>query len=521
MKNMTIKAKLYIVPMALLLVFVATYGIFSNKHSTAEAAMQRSIESKDAVNEFLSTRISVYQFLKKPSDETLDKVHTNLDANIKSVQTLQGKLSLPKNKEKCADTIEHIKEYKEEFDTKAKEIMAEDMEERSKVDLSKLISLSAEVQEKLTEIASSAVELSESSLSAVNTLLIFCFIFAVAVVFLINLLVTKEITQSIHLLQTKIKNFVDTKDLKIRLSYDRNDEIKAIIDSFNILLETLEHTIQEAKIAANENASVSSELHSTSMQIGQNAEVSMGIVQETINEIHDIKTFIESSVTLSEKTKESIEESGEKLHNVLVDMKQLKTNVSDASERESSLASKLEHMSAEAAQVKQILVVISDIADQTNLLALNAAIEAARAGEHGRGFAVVADEVRKLAERTQKSLTEINATINVIVQSIIDSSEQMNINAKNIEQLVHVSEKVESVVEASVSSMQLSKDNVTLNAENSSKIADDASKIVTSVSRINGLTSDNARSVEEIASAAEHLYKLTDSLNLKLQQFKS
>jgi methyl-accepting chemotaxis protein len=69
--------------------------------------------------------------------------------------------------------------------------------------------------------------------------------------------------------------------------------------------------------------------------------------------------------------------------------------------------------------------------------------------------------------------------------------------------------------------MQVSKESVTLNAENSSKIATDASKIVTSVSRINGITSDNARSVEEIASAAEHLYKLTDGLNLKLQQFKS
>ena len=310
-------------------------------------------------------------------------------------------------------------------------------------------------------------------------------------------------------------------DLTKRIGIQEADEIGEVSRNFDMFLDNLQQLIAMGKTASSENVAVSGELSTTALEIGKRVEDEVATVQKAVATTNKINGIVRENYDATKKVGQEIEIANQKLAEAKKIVLDLSDTIMHNSAKELDLADKLNHLSKDTEQVKSVLSMISDIADQTNLLALNAAIEAARAGENGRGFAVVADEVRTLAERTQKSLVEINATINVVVQSIIQSSEEMNKNAASFKEMTHHAEAVSgSIIE--VSHVMANVVHATEHSMQSSQsINDSIIGVIREMRTIDETSTKNARSVEEIAGAAEHVYKLTEELNNGLSKFRT
>ena len=352
-------------------------------------------------------------------------------------------------------------------------------------------------------------------------------IVAASVITLIIMLITWLV--SYNFIASPLNNLINrTKelssgdgDLTKKLDIVGKDEIAQASEQVNNFIEKVRILIADAKNLSNENSSIAHELSTTSLEVGKLIEESTSVVNSTTSQADVIKNQMGSSIDEAKTSKDDLLGANVFLKEANTAILDLTESIKSSAATEIELAHKIQQLSSDTEQVKDVLLVIGDIADQTNLLALNAAIEAARAGEHGRGFAVVADEVRKLAERTQKSLTEINATINVIVQSIMDSSDQMSTNSKKVEELsitaINVEEKINELSTVMNGATQMADATV----GSFIQTGDDIENIIQSVDQINVLSAQNTRSVEEIASAAEHMNKMTETLNDKLSEFRT
>lgn len=371
------------------------------------------------------------------------------------------------------------------------------------------------------DVSKAEVEKGTSASSTAASMMIAFGMGMLVFIIFFSTIIIRSIVSSLNNLTTAMNSVADQRNFTVKVKIEGKDEIAGVMESFNNLIAAVGAALKTAKHASSENMSIVTELSATSLAIGERAEHESAIVNTTTSEGAEMAKEIKMSMEDAGRTKKEIENAKQSLLESQQKIEKMNVLVGNTVQTETEINERLNELTREADQVKTVLTVIGDIADQTNLLALNAAIEAARAGEHGRGFAVVADEVRKLAERTQKSLVETNATVNVIIQSINDISEQMNMNLGNIKTLGDSSEEINLQMNRTMVIV----DETATTVEHLSNVSQNTTikteSMIDKINTINNLSNSNARSVEEIAAAAEHLRQLTENLYNQLETFRT
>ncbi len=321
----------------------------------------------------------------------------------------------------------------------------------------------------------------KTSRNFIIVLLIVALFFAVAINYLVSRSITEPLSRALS-----IANSLSEGDLTVKIEFTRKDEVGRLLSAMQNMVRSLRSMTSKISSSSSTIASSSEELSATvdeiSTRVNEEANKANQVATESAEMSQTVLDIAKnaSNIAISSNDTLKVAHEGKGIVTRTVD------EVLEISRTVSESAHLITSLGERSKQIGEIINVIKDIADQTNLLALNAAIEAARAGEQGRGFAVVADEVRKLAERTSKATTEISGMI----------------------------QGIQSETDQAVSAMGNSLKRVELGAKLSTEAGDALQRIVESV---NGLQS----MVQMIASATEEMSTVSESISSDIEVIAS
>lgn len=360
----------------------------------------------------------------------------------------------------------------------------------------------------------------ESAFTSTLAMTISAAVFGVVLIGLMGFMLGRSITKPLGAMQRAITRTATELDFTDSIQVRTRDEIGRTLEAYNDLLEKLRASFSEIQSATANMADITAQVDSTSKEIAENSQAqsdaSAGMaaaVEELTVSISMVATQAQDASRHTLVSRDKADQGAEVILSTVNGIQTISESVRQASTRIDALRNDSESISS-------VANIIKEIADQTNLLALNAAIEAARAGEQGRGFAVVADEVRKLAERTSKSTQEISSLLAQMQDSAKQAVDAMATAVREVDDGVDNAKRAG----ASISEIKNGSDTVVSAVEEITEAVQEQSAASTSISQrieqIARMTERNSVAAESTAEAVHRMSGMSQEIAAALKAYK-
>ncbi|HRJ25278.1 methyl-accepting chemotaxis protein [Thauera sp.] len=370
------------------------------------------------------------------------------------------------------------------------------------------------------EIAKLAGELVDSSTRTLY-ITIGLSVLAIGATLVVSALLGRSISRPLSQAVRIAEQVSSEKDFTRSIPVEGVTEVQRTAQAFNNLIGTFRHILSEARTSSEGVSSAAASISASSTQLSRSADIQAESAATVAAAATEVSSSVSETATRAATAAELVDKASADTHSALDIMQEMVGRVEQAASQVTASQADVQSLAASSKQIGGIVGVIREIAEQTNLLALNAAIEAARAGEQGRGFAVVADEVRKLAERTASSTREISTLIHEIqqhVDSTVDSMQAAGVNVSGSLELV-------SRTEAALRSIGDSSERVAQSVQGMAHTIREQDiaiqQVASNAERIAAMTEENSGAARTSSDTAEELARVASALSSLVGRFRT